>query len=125
MSMRPVQRTVSFRRAGSGSLRVRERQAPEQFLADARDEPVSAPFFVLAGEPGMGKTRLLESAGQVAVRQGWRVLVGGCIRTVGCIAERRGRLPQVPSGQPAETCVVRDVQPGADRDNRSHHGNGA
>lgn len=60
--------------------RSRELALLEQFLAEARDEPEIASLFLLAGEPGMGKTRLLEAAGQAAIGQGWRVLVGGCHR---------------------------------------------
>jgi predicted ATPase/DNA-binding XRE family transcriptional regulator len=36
------------------------------------------PLFFLAGEPGMGKTRLLRAAIPHAVGAGWRVLEGGC-----------------------------------------------
>jgi predicted ATPase/DNA-binding XRE family transcriptional regulator len=40
----------------------------------------SAPVFLLAGEPGIGKTRLLAETGTQAQRQGWTVLEGGCHR---------------------------------------------
>jgi tetratricopeptide (TPR) repeat protein len=39
-----------------------------------------APLLVLAGEPGIGKTRLLEEAGKYARDRGLAVLQGGCQR---------------------------------------------
>jgi hypothetical protein len=42
-----------------------------------------APVLFLAGEPGIGKTRLLQEAAQRAGSQGWRVLAGGCQRRGG------------------------------------------
>jgi predicted ATPase len=36
--------------------------------------------LLLAGEPGIGKTRLLQALAQHAVPHGWSVLVGGCQR---------------------------------------------
>jgi tetratricopeptide (TPR) repeat protein/transcriptional regulator with XRE-family HTH domain len=41
------------------------------------------PLLVLAGEPGIGKTRLLQAATPRAVAQGWCVLEGGCQRRGG------------------------------------------
>src|SRR5579884_1496991 len=41
------------------------------------------PAFLLAGEPGIGKTRLLRETGRRAVRAGWTVLTGGCHRAGG------------------------------------------
>jgi len=41
------------------------------------------PVLLLAGEPGIGKTRLLQAAAQQAVAQGWAVLSGGCHRRDG------------------------------------------
>jgi predicted ATPase len=41
------------------------------------------PLLLLAGEPGIGKTRLLRAAIPRAVAQGWRVLEGGCQRRGG------------------------------------------
>jgi tetratricopeptide (TPR) repeat protein len=50
----------------------------ERFLGDAAAE---APrVLLLAGEPGIGKTRLLQALAQRAVPHGWGVLVGGCQR---------------------------------------------
>ncbi len=47
------------------------------------------PFLLLAGEPGIGKTRLLAEASQRARVQGWTVLEGGCHR-------RSGQEPYAP-----------------------------
>ena len=41
------------------------------------------PLLLLAGEPGIGKSRLLEEASQHASAQGWTVLAGGCYRQSG------------------------------------------
>ena len=41
------------------------------------------PFLVLAGEPGIGKTRLLREASRRASEAGWTVLEGGCHRRSG------------------------------------------
>jgi transcriptional regulator with XRE-family HTH domain len=40
-------------------------------------------LLLLAGEPGIGKSRLLEEASQRASAQGWTVLAGGCHRQSG------------------------------------------
>jgi transcriptional regulator with XRE-family HTH domain len=53
--------------------RVRELALLERHLA--RDGP---PVLVLAGEPGIGKTRLLQEAARLAGLARWRVLQGGC-----------------------------------------------
>jgi tetratricopeptide (TPR) repeat protein/transcriptional regulator with XRE-family HTH domain len=47
------------------------------------------PLFMLAGEPGIGKSRLLEAAEVRAAEQGWTVLSGGCHR-------RSGQEPYAP-----------------------------
>jgi tetratricopeptide (TPR) repeat protein len=39
--------------------------------------------LLLAGEPGIGKTRLLQAIAQQAIAQGWSVLAGGCHRQGG------------------------------------------
>jgi predicted ATPase len=59
------------------------------------------PFLLLSGEPGIGKTRLLDAAAQYASRGGWRVIRGGCQRRNGdpyapltaAISESLGDLP--------------------------------
>jgi transcriptional regulator with XRE-family HTH domain/tetratricopeptide (TPR) repeat protein len=55
--------------------RQRERQALEHFLSS--DAP---PLLLLRGEPGIGKSRLLEEAAEQAQRAGWTVLASGCSR---------------------------------------------
>ena len=42
-----------------------------------------APVLLLAGEPGIGKTRLLQTVARQAIAQGWSVLTGGCHRRGG------------------------------------------
>jgi tetratricopeptide (TPR) repeat protein/transcriptional regulator with XRE-family HTH domain len=46
-------------------------------------------LLVLAGEPGIGKSRLLQEAGDWAAQAGWHVLMGGCSR-------RGGQEPYAP-----------------------------
>jgi tetratricopeptide (TPR) repeat protein len=41
------------------------------------------PIFVMTGEPGIGKSRLLQEAAVSGVNRGWSVLVGGCQRRSG------------------------------------------
>jgi tetratricopeptide (TPR) repeat protein/transcriptional regulator with XRE-family HTH domain len=43
----------------------------------------SPPVLLLAGEPGIGKSRLLHEAARLAGADGWRVLAGGCQRRGG------------------------------------------
>jgi tetratricopeptide (TPR) repeat protein/transcriptional regulator with XRE-family HTH domain len=50
---------------------------------------VAPPVLLLAGEPGIGKSRLLQHAAEHAKTAGWRVLVGGCQR-------RGGQEPYAP-----------------------------
>jgi class 3 adenylate cyclase/tetratricopeptide (TPR) repeat protein len=52
----------------------------------AGEEP---PLFMLAGEPGIGKTRLLQEGAARAASRGWTVLSGGCHR-------RSGQEPYAP-----------------------------
>jgi len=69
--------------------RERELALLVRFLAGERAPLGPAPVLLLAGEPGIGKTRLLQAAAQLAVSRGWRVLVGGCQR-------RGGQEPYAP-----------------------------
>jgi transcriptional regulator with XRE-family HTH domain/tetratricopeptide (TPR) repeat protein len=41
------------------------------------------PLLFVAGEPGIGKSRLLAEAALCAAAQGWRVIAGGCTRRSG------------------------------------------
>ncbi len=70
--------------------RGRELAVLGRFLASGGEgEPsflsasVEAPVLLLAGEPGIGKTRLLQATAQQASAGGWRVLAGGCHRRGG------------------------------------------
>jgi tetratricopeptide (TPR) repeat protein/DNA-binding XRE family transcriptional regulator len=63
--------------------RGRERALLERHLAAA-----GPPLLLLAGEPGIGKTRLLEEAIAQAPGAGWSVLTGGC--------QRQGEEPYAP-----------------------------
>ncbi len=63
--------------------RQRELALLAAFLAGADEAGPDAPLLLLAGEPGIGKTRLLQAAAQQAVAQGWCVLEGGCHRRGG------------------------------------------
>jgi tetratricopeptide (TPR) repeat protein/transcriptional regulator with XRE-family HTH domain len=58
--------------------RTRELATLERHLAGE-----GPPVLLLAGEPGIGKTRLLRTALPRAVAQGWCVLEGGCQRSGG------------------------------------------
>lgn len=57
--------------------------------------------LLLGGEPGIGKTRLLEEAAELAARSGWRVIHGACQQRAGdpyaplaeAIADSLRRLP--------------------------------
>ena len=53
-------------------------------------------LVAIAGEPGIGKTRLTEEAAEQAVCRGMRVLVGHC-------EERRGSPPYLPFVEIVET----------------------
>ncbi len=58
--------------------RGRELEALERHLACE-----GPPALLLAGEPGIGKSRLLQEAAERAGRSGWTVLAGGCHRRGG------------------------------------------
>jgi tetratricopeptide (TPR) repeat protein/transcriptional regulator with XRE-family HTH domain len=68
---------------------------------------VGPPVLLLAGEPGMGKTRLLEEAASRAAGGGWGVARGGCLRRAqDAYAPLSGALDdalqRLPPGQRAE-----------------------
>ena len=58
--------------------RADEMERVARFLAG--QEP---PVLLFAGEPGIGKSRILHETAEVARATGWRVLVGGCTRRSG------------------------------------------
>jgi tetratricopeptide (TPR) repeat protein/transcriptional regulator with XRE-family HTH domain len=68
--------------------RTRELALLERHLSGAPEESLP-PVLLLAGEPGIGKSRLIREAAQRAVTHGWRVLMGGCQR-------RNGHAPFAP-----------------------------
>src|SRR6516225_7874744 len=73
-----------------------------QFLAGA-----GPPVLLLAGEPGMGKSRLLEEAAARGAGGGWSVARGGCLRRAqDAYAPLSGALDdalqRLPAGQRAE-----------------------
>lgn len=64
--------------------RVQELEVLERHLAGA-----GPPVLLVAGEPGIGKSRLLHETTRLAAERGWTVLEGGCQR-------RRGQEPYAP-----------------------------
>jgi len=82
-SASPARSVGAARRAGPLVPLVgrrRELALLEQFLAGEDDGLGAAPLLLLAGEPGIGKTRLLEATGQQASERGYQVLAAGCHR---------------------------------------------
>jgi len=106
---RAVLRAARERRQGGRELPARflagrdaEMARIRQFLAGA-----GPPVLLLAGEPGMGKTRLLEEAASRAAGGGWGVARGGCLRRAhDAYAPLSGALEdalqRLPAGQRAE-----------------------
>src|SRR5438477_5512861 len=70
--------------------RVRELDLLGRHLAPDGAAAVPPPVLLLAGEPGIGKSRLLGEAAQRGGGHGWRVLEGGCQR-------RGGQEPYAPT----------------------------
>lgn len=54
-----------------------------RFLTGEGERTDTTRVLFLAGEPGIGKTRLLQATAQEAVARGWCVLFGGCQRRGG------------------------------------------
>ena len=106
---RAALRAARERRQGGRELPARllagrdaEMAQIRQFLAGA-----GPPVLLLAGEPGMGKTRLLEEAASRAAGGGWGVVRGGCLRRAqDAYAPLSGALDdalqRLPDGQRAE-----------------------
>jgi len=57
---------------------IGRQQALDRLEAHLQDD--GPPLFLLTGEPGIGKTRLLREVARRAVTAGWTVLPGGCHR---------------------------------------------
>ena len=69
---------VAYPEAAPFVGRQRELMRLEQHLAGH-----GPPILLLSGEPGIGKTRLLDAAISLAAAGGWRVLLGGCRQSGG------------------------------------------
>jgi tetratricopeptide (TPR) repeat protein/transcriptional regulator with XRE-family HTH domain len=97
------------RRQGGRELSARLLAGRDAEMAQIRQLLAGAgpPVLLLAGEPGMGKTRLLEEAASWAAGGGWGVARGGCLRRAydayaplsGALEDALARLP---AGQRAE-----------------------
>jgi tetratricopeptide (TPR) repeat protein len=64
-------------------------RAQELLVLERHLDNEGPPVLLLAGEPGIGKSRLLREGKQFASRRGWTVLEGGCQR-------RSGQEPYAP-----------------------------
>src|SRR5215470_1335663 len=106
---RAALRAARERRQGSRELPARLLAGRDAEMAQIRQLLAGAgpPVLLLAGEPGMGKTRLLEEAASRAAGGGWGVARGGCLRRAhdayaplsGALEDALARLP---TGQRAE-----------------------
>src|SRR5215475_10390575 len=106
---RAVLRAARERRQGGRELPARLLAGRDAEMALIRQLLAGAgpPVLLLAGEPGMGKTRLLEEAASRAVGGGWGVARGGCLRRAhDAYAPLSGALEdalqRLPAGQRAE-----------------------
>jgi tetratricopeptide (TPR) repeat protein/transcriptional regulator with XRE-family HTH domain len=70
----------------------------ELSLLDHHAQRQGPPLLLFAGEPGIGKSRLLREAGAIAAHAGYRVLVGGCVR-------RHGQEPFEPFLEALDRCL--------------------
>ena len=64
------------------------------------------PVLLFAGEPGIGKTRLLDEAAARAAQTGWRVMRGGCQRRAADPTPRSAG----PSRMPCRACRSRTAK---------------
>jgi len=78
-------------------------RAHELGMVEKRLVGAGPPALLLAGEPGIGKSRLLQEAIGRAEGYGWRALRGGALR-------RGGQEPYAPLLEALERCV-REVEP--------------
>ena len=106
---RAALRAARERRQGSRELPARLLAGRDAEMAQIRQLLAEAgpPVLLLAGEPGMGKTRLLEEAASRAAGGGWGVARGGCLRRAqDAYAPLSGALDdalqRLPTGQRAE-----------------------
>ena len=106
---RAALRAARERRQGGRELPARLLAGRDAEMAQIRQLLAEAgpPVLLLAGEPGMGKTRLLEEAASRAAGGGWGVVRGGCLRRAqDAYAPLSGALDdalqRLPAGQRAE-----------------------
>ena len=107
---RAALRAARERRQGGGrGLPARLLAGRDAEMAQIRQLLAGAgpPVLLLAGEPGMGKTRLLEEAASRGAGGGWGVARGGCLRRAqDAYAPLSGALDdalqRLPTGQRAE-----------------------
>jgi tetratricopeptide (TPR) repeat protein/transcriptional regulator with XRE-family HTH domain len=106
---RAALRGARKRRQGPRELPARQLAGRDAEMAQIRQFLAGAgpPVLLLAGEPGMGKTRLLEEAASRAAGGGWGVARGGCLRRAqDAYAPLSGALDdalqRLPDGQRAE-----------------------
>jgi tetratricopeptide (TPR) repeat protein/transcriptional regulator with XRE-family HTH domain len=106
---RAALRAARERRQGGRGLPVRLLAGRDAEMAQIRQllAGTGPPVLLLAGEPGMGKTRLLEEAASRAAGGGWGVARGGCLRRAqDAYAPLSGALDdalqRLPTGQRAE-----------------------
>ncbi|MFY9864492.1 MAG: helix-turn-helix domain-containing protein, partial [Trebonia sp.] len=106
---RAALRAARKRRQGPWELPARQLAGRDAEMAQIRQFLAGAgpPVLLLAGEPGMGKTRLLEEAASRAPGGGWGVARGGCLRRAqDAYAPLSGALDdalqRLPDGQRAE-----------------------
>jgi tetratricopeptide (TPR) repeat protein/transcriptional regulator with XRE-family HTH domain len=100
---RAALRAARERRQGGRELPARLLAGRDAEMAQIRQLLAGAgpPVLLLAGEPGMGKTRLLEEAAARAAGGGWGVARGGCLRRAhdayaplsGALEDALARLP--------------------------------
>ena len=106
---RAALRAARERRQGGRGLPARLLAGRDAEMAQIRQLLAGAgpPVLLLAGEPGMGKTRLLEEAASRGAGGGWGVARGGCLRRAqDAYAPLSGALDdalqRLPTGQRAE-----------------------
>jgi len=106
---RAALRAARERRQGGREMPARPLAGRDAEMAQIRQLLAGAgpPVLLLAGEPGMGKTRLLEEAAARAAGGGWGVARGGCLRRAhDAYAPLSGALDdalqRLPAGQRAE-----------------------
>ena len=106
---RAALRAARERRQGGRELPARLLAGRDAEMAQIRQLLAGAgpPVLLLAGEPGMGKTRLLEEAAARGAGGGWGVARGGCLRRAqDAYAPLSGALDdalqRLPAGQRAE-----------------------